>query len=224
MLEAKIVKVDPDNPEIDAIIEAADIIKQGGLVVYPTETCYGLGASALDPVAIKRIFLAKGRSFTTRIPIIVDCIETVKKFAFLNEKARKLAEKFWPGPLTIALRKKSEIPDILNPDRIAIRIPDHPVPIALVKKVGLPITATSANRSGEPSPYSIKEVLRSLGPVVDMILDAGELPMRKPSTIVDFMMVPSPQITREGSISVEAVLKTLGSKKENWHKHTLYLP
>lgn len=223
MSSVKILKIDPMHLDLEAIQNGARIIKEGGLVVYPTETCYALGANALDYTSVKKVFLAKERSPANPIHIIVDTIARAENFAFFNKQAMKLAKEFWPGPLTIAVRKKSMILSILNPDRIAIRVPDHPVSLTLMKQASVPITATSANRSGDPSPYSIDAVKKSLGPTMDLILDSGTLPSNPPSTIVDFVMKPSPQITREGAISIELILEALGINKETWWKHTLYL-
>lgn len=224
MSSVKILKIDAKHLNLEVIQKGAQVIKEGGLVVYPTETCYGLGVNALDSTSVKKVFLVKKRSLTLPIPIIVDTIDRAEKYAFFNKQSKKIAEKFWPGPLTIAVRKKSIIPNILNPDRIAMRIPDHPVSLSLVKNASVPITATSANRSGDPSPYSVEAVQKSLGPIVDLILDSGTLPLSPPSTIVDFVMKPSPQITREGAISADSVLETLGINRKSWWKHTIYLP
>ncbi len=218
----KIVKIDMTKLGV-AIRNEADIIRKGGIVVYPTETCYALGANALDCASVKKVFLIKGRSPTNPIPIIVDNIARAKDLAFFNKQAMKLAETFWPGPLTIAVRKKNIIPNILNPDRIAIRVPNHAVSMALVKSASIPITATSANRSGDPSPYSIDEVKKSLPPSIDLILDLGRLPYCPPSTIVDFVLKPSPQITRQGPISIGSILEVLRIKRNKWWQHTLYL-
>lgn len=219
----RILGIDANHLDLDAIQEAAQAIKEGGLVVYPTETAYALGVDALDKASVKKAFLAKKRAFTAPLPIIVDTIDRAEKCGLFNRQAKEIAEKFWPGPLTIAVEKKSLIPDILNPDRIAMRIPDHPVPLALIGSASTPITATSANLSGEPSPYSVGAVRKSLGHVVDVIVDCGTLPMNPPSTVIDFVMKPSPQITRDGAISAESVLESLGIDRKNWRKHTIYL-
>lgn len=224
MSSVKILKIDAKHLNLEVIQKGAQVIKDGGLVVYPTETCYGLGVNALDHTSVKKVFSVKKRLSALPIPIIVDTVHRAEKYAFFNKQAKKIAEKFWPGPLTIAVRKKSMIPNILNPDRIAMRIPDHPVPLSLTKSASVPITATSANRSGELSPYSVEAVQKSLGPIMDLILDSGTLPSSPPSTIVDFVMNPSPQITREGAISADSVLGALGIHRKNWWKHTIHLP
>jgi len=214
MLEAKVVKVDSDNPELDVIIEGANIIKEGGLVIYPTETCYGLGANALDEGAVKRVFVIKKRPLGKPIPIIVADLEMWEKCAYINEPAKKLIGKFLPGPLTIALKKRDVIPDIVNVKAIAARIPSHPVALLLVKEAGVPITATSANLSSRPPLYSAQKAFATFKKDVNLILDARRLPRRRPSTVVDFTMGASPQITRKGSISAESVLKELKMWKD----------
>jgi len=215
MVEAKLVKVDSENPELDVIIEAADIIKGGGLVIYPTETCYGLGANALDEEAVKRVFVVKKRPFGNPIPIIVADLEMWERCAYIDKPAKKLIEKFLPGPLTIALKKKDVIPDIVNVKAIAARIPSHPVALQLVKEAGVPITATSANISGRPPLYSAQKAFATFKKDVNLILDVGRLPRRKPSTVVDFTVGAFPQITREGPISAESVLKELKMGKDD---------
>ncbi len=210
MLEAKVVKVDSDNPEPEVIIEAAGIIKGGGLVIYPTETCYGLGANALDEAAVKKVFMVKKRPFGKPISIIVSDLGMWEKCAYVNEPAKRLIEKFLPGPLTIALKKRDVIPDIVSVKSIAARIPSHPVALLLVKETSVPITATSANISGRPPLYSARKAFATFKKDVNVILDAGRLPRRRPSTVVDLTMGASPQITyRGGSISAESVLKEL---------------
>ena len=223
MSSAKILKIDARHLDIGIIKKAAQAIKDGQLVVYPTETCYALGADASNPDSVSQVFSVKERLPDSPIPIIVDTMTTAEKFAFLNKQARKVAAKFWPGPLTIAVRKKEGIPDVLNPDRVAMRIPSHPVAFSLAKQASVPVTATSANRSGDPSPYSLEAVMNSIGSTADCMLDAGTLPLTPPSTIVDFVMKPSPQITREGAIPADMVLKTLGVNQSRWSKHKMYL-
>jgi len=215
MLEAKVVKVDSENPELDVIIEAASVIKRGGLVIYPTETCYGLGANALDEGAVKRVFVVKKRPLGNPVPIIVADLEMWEECAHVNEQAKRLIERFLPGPLTIALKKRDVIPDIVNVKAIAARIPSHPVALLLVKGAGVPVTATSANISGRPPLYSAQKAFATFKRDVNLILDAGRLPRRRPSTVVDFTVGAFPQITREGPISAESILKELKMGKDD---------
>lgn len=191
------------------IEDAAELIGQGGLVIYPTESAYALGCNALDEDAVKRVFEAKRRPLGTPLPIIVSDMEMWRTCAFLDERARKLIKEFLPGPLTIALRKKPIVPDALNPGAIAARISSHPVAQALVERTGVPITATSANVSSRPHHYTAKLVMKDLAGRVNLILDAGRLPRRQLSTIVDFTLGPMPRITRVGAIPRKAILRAL---------------
>jgi L-threonylcarbamoyladenylate synthase len=159
-----------------------------------------LGCNALDETAVRRVFAVKRRPLGTPLPIIVSDVAMLKTCAFIDERAEKLMKRFWPGPLTIALRKKPIIPDVLNPRAVAARISSHPVAMSLVKAAHVPITATSANTSGKPPHYTVKQVLKNLNGKVDLVLDVGRLPRRKVSTIVDFTLGATPKITRVGAI------------------------
>ena len=191
---------------------AVDALRSGGLVVYPTESSYALGANATNESAIRKVYQAKGRDFKNPIPVIVADIRMWKRYAYLNREATRLIRDFMPGPLTIALRKKSSIPDLLNPRAIAARIPLQNCARKLVKAAGFPITSTSANISGQPAANSVRMLPKSLRSYVDVFLDAGALPRRKPSTIVDMVDLNNPIITREGAIPGELVLKKLGCR------------
>ncbi len=215
MVKARVVKVNSNSPDPDVISEAVDIIKGGGLVIYPTETCYGLGTNALNKRAVKKVFAVKERPLDKPIPIIVSDLEMWEKCAYINETTKRLIEKFLPGPLTIALKKRDVIPDIVSVKSIAARIPSHPVALLLVKEAGVPITATSANISGRPPLYSVQKAFAAFKKDVNVILDAGRLPRRRPSTVVDLTMGASPRIIREGPISAESVLKELKMWKDD---------
>jgi len=208
MVKTKVAKIETKPPNKKIIKEAIKIIKNGGLVIYPTETCYGLAGKATDIKIIKKIYKIKKRPRKKPIPIIVSDLKTMKKYGRVTKKIKLLVKKFMPGPLTIIIQKKKTIPDILNPNEIAFRISSHPIATLLAKGVGLPITATSANISGEPPLYKIKKVLKTFNKKVDMILDCGDLPKIKPSTYID-MKTDTPKIIREGPISIDAVLKEL---------------
>jgi len=194
---------------LDIIEEAAKLIREGGLVVYPTESCYGLGCNALDEAAVRKVFAVKRRPLGTPLPIIVSDIKMWKMCAFMDERAQKLIAEFLPGPLTIALDKKPIISDVLNPRAIAVRMSSHPIAMSLVKVAGVPITATSANVSGKPPHYTVRQVMKDLDDKVDMVLDAGELPRRKLSTIIDFTLGPVPVVTRVGVIPERAISKII---------------
>jgi len=180
-----------------------------GVVMYPTESSYALGVNALREIAISKIFKAKQRSLGKSIPVIVSDLRMWRKYAHLNETAEILIREFMPGPLTLALRKKTSVPGLLNPFAIAARIPGHPVALALVKAAKYPITSTSANVSGAPPVYSPKTAPRVLRSATDLVLDAGTLRRRRPSTIVDFTIKGQPTVTRPGAISASAILRVL---------------
>lgn len=209
MFETEAVKVHAEKPASNVIEDAGDLIRQGGLVVYPTESAYALGCNALDEDAVKRVFEAKHRHIGTPLPIIVSDLEMWRTCAFLDRRAERLIHDFLPGPLTIALKKKPIVPDALNPRAIAARISSYPVAQALVEKAGVPITATSANTSGNSPHYTVRQVMKDLVGRVNLVLDAGRLARRQLSTIVDFTLGPTPRVTRVGAIPEEAISKVL---------------
>lgn len=214
---ATILKVDPSRPDPSVIKEAVRVLDANGVVMYPTESSYALGANALEEAAIRRVLCAKERPSSKPIPVIVSDLGMWKKYSYFNKSAETLVKKFMPGPLTIALRKKLPVPDILNPFAIAARIPSHPVARALVNETNYPITSTSANVSGKPPVYHVGQVPSRLESVVDLILDAGVLRKKKPSTIVDFTVGSEPVVTREGSVPTSAVLETLEKARRRRH-------
>lgn len=191
----------PASPEI---LQAANILRRGGLVAFPTETVYGLGANALDRKAVEKIFAAKGRPATNPVIIHVATAAAAKQLvAHWDERADRLAAAFWPGPLTLVLAKSSEVPDLVTAglQTVAIRVPAHPVANALLEATQLPIAAPSANRSTEVSPTRAEHVLKSLGGRVDLILDGGETQVGIESTVVDLSDVTA-RLLRPGVISL----------------------
>ena len=198
----RILNVSPNNPEQSAIEEAAGILRRGGLVAFPTETVYGLGANALDASAVARIFAAKGRpSFN---PLIVHVSDEAGARALVREwpaHASLLASRFWPGPVTLVLHKRAIVPDIVTAgiDSVALRVPSHPVALALLRAAGLPLAAPSANRSTALSPTRAHHVEQSLGDRVDLILDGGPTEVGIESTVID-LRGPRPVILRPGVI------------------------
>ena len=171
----------------ETIKEAAEIIKSGGLVAFPTETVYGLGANALDPTAVAKIFDAKGRPQDNPLILHVSGMEQAALYAEINDRAEALMKRFWPGPLTIVLYSLGDVPAVTRGglDTVALRMPSDPVALELIKMSGLPIAAPSANRSGRPSPTSAQVVASDLGDSVDMILDSGSAVIGLESTVVD---------------------------------------
>lgn len=180
--------------------QAAAILMAGGIIVFPTETSYGLGADATNRKAVAKIFALKGRPAGKPIPVICSSISMAQKYAEVSKAAEKLARKFMPGPLTLIVeKKKGALPGLLSASGIAFRIPGSETALAICRKLGRPVTATSANKSGEPSAYSESEVLEKFFGRVDAIFLQGDLPRKPPSTIVDLRESP-PGLVRPGPI------------------------
>jgi L-threonylcarbamoyladenylate synthase len=193
------------------IDEAIAILKKGGSVAYPTDTVYGLGASMTSIAAVERIFDVKGRPKGMALPLLVADREQIKQIAkSIPPAAWLLIYNFLPGALTIVLNKSDAVPDIITGGgkTIAIRIPDHPIPIALIKGLGKPIVGTSANLSGQPSPLTSEEVRMQIGDKVDMIIDGGQCPGGVESTVVD-MSNSKPVIRRLGAITLKQLQQSV---------------
>jgi len=194
----------------DAIASALDVLRRGGLVAFPTDTVYGVGAMAFDPAAIERIYAAKGRDATKALPILLAEMAGLAEVAqALPPEVLRLARSFWPGPLTLVVHKLAAVPMSISRDgTVGVRIPDHPIALALLRAVG-PLAATSANRSGEADPLTAEDVAAGLGDRVDLILDGGRAAGGRPSTVVDCTVNP-PTLVREGPVSLAAILAALG--------------
>ncbi|MEM2419385.1 MAG: L-threonylcarbamoyladenylate synthase [Candidatus Bathyarchaeia archaeon] len=208
-------KVNPEKPEMEIIRIAAGIIKSGGLVAFPTETVYGLGANALNQKAVKALFKAKRRPLDN--PPIVHVGDIQEVYRLVKEvpsEAEKLMDKFWPGPLTLIFKRSEIVPDITvsGLDTIAIRMPRHNVALALIRESGCPIAAPSANLAGRPSPTTAQHVLEDLNGRIDVVLDAGPTSIGVESTVLDLTVDP-PQILRPGGVPYE-VLKSVLEKVE----------
>lgn len=211
-MKTKIIRIDPDHIDEQAIGEAGEIIKRGGLVAFPTETVYGLGGDALNPEASKKIYASKGRPSDN--PLIVHIADLEHLFPIAEEvpeKAKMLASKWWPGPLTMIFRKTELVPYETSGglDTVAVRFPNHPVALALIRASGGYIAAPSANTSGRPSPTTARHVAEDLDGRIDMILDGGEVRIGLESTIVDFTE-EVPVILRPGYINQEMLKEILG--------------
>jgi len=195
-----------------AIQRAAKIIKGGGVVAFPTETVYGLGADAFNPLAVARIFEVKRRPYFDPLIVHVANPSDVKKLAKETpSNAKKLIERFWPGPLTIVLLKEEKIPDIVTAGllTLAIRMPNHPMALALIEESKCPIAAPSANPFGYLSPTTAEHVRDQLGEEVDLILDGGPCPVGVESTIVSFLE-EKPVLLRPGGVSLEEIESVIG--------------
>tara|TARA_B100001750_G_scaffold130296_1_gene103605 strand:+ start:70 stop:702 length:633 start_codon:yes stop_codon:yes gene_type:complete len=186
------------------ISAACEVLKKGGVVVTPTDTLYGLGADAFNPLAVARVFRIKGRSLNLPLPVFLDSYEALPLVTGqISDLAWKLGKMFWPGGLTLVVPKSEAVPSILTSSgsTLGVRVPDHEIPRALVQQLGRPITGTSANVSGEPDIVSSSEIQLKLGQEVDMILE-GELPNPPlPSTVVD-LTGEVPKVVRLGAVSL----------------------
>jgi L-threonylcarbamoyladenylate synthase len=183
-----VITVHPSHPEPELIARAADVLRRGGLVAFPTETVYGLGANALDAHAVRRIYAAKGRPGYNPLIAHVSSIPGARRLvARWPAIADRLAREFWPGPLTLVLPKSAEVPDEVTAGlgTVAIRMPAHPVALALISAADLPVAAPSANRFTELSPTRAEHVARALGDRVDLIVDGGPTTVGIESTVVD---------------------------------------
>lgn len=199
-----IIKILNELNRTEVINEAAAVIRQGGIVAFPTETVYGLGANALDPEAVKKIFIAKGRPQDNPLIIHVASKDLSPYVETVPTVAEKLMDAFWPGPLTLILKKKALIPDVTSAGlaTVGVRMPKHDVALALISAAGVPIAAPSANRSGRPSPTSVEHCINDLDGRVDFILGADRSEVGLESTIVDCTVTP-PCILRPGGIALE---------------------
>jgi L-threonylcarbamoyladenylate synthase len=207
-----VLKIDGENPENEKIMLAANIIRGGGLVAFPTETVYGLGADALNPEAVKGIYLAKMRPPDNPIIVHVANKGDVYRLAEnVPEKAETLMNRFWPGPLTLVLKASNIVPRVTTGglDTVAIRMPKHKVALALIEASGTPIAAPSANLAGKPSPTIAEHVIQDLYGRIDLILDAGPTSIGVESTVLDLTRDP-PQILRPGGVTYEDLRDTLG--------------
>lgn len=211
-MNTKVIKIDPNNIDMNLIAEAAETVRSGGLVAMPTETVYGLGADSFNPEAVKRIFAAKGRpADNPLISHIADISEVERLAREIPAKAEKLMEHFWGGPLTVILKRRPEVPAEVSAglDTVSIRMPSHSVAHALIKASGTPIAAPSANLSGSPSPTLAKHCIADLMGRVDMIIDGGSSLIGLESTVVD-LTAEVPTVLRPGAITAGQIAEIAG--------------
>ena len=211
-MRAEVVKMSADHMDIEAIQKAGRILREGGLVAFPTETVYGLGGNALDPKASMKIYAAKGRPSDN--PLIVHIAELNRLSEItreIPEKAMVLAEKYWPGPLTMIFPKSDAVPleTTGGLDSVAVRFPSDRIAQELIKAAGGFVAAPSANTSGRPSPTMASHVEEDLGDAIEMIIDGGQVQIGLESTIVDFTG-DVPVVPRPGYISLEMLQEVLG--------------
>lgn len=195
------------------IARAAEVLRAGGLVAFPTETVYGLGANALDAGAVARIFAAKERPAADPLIVHLGGLDQLPRVARAVSPAdRLLAETFWPGPLTLVLPKQPQVPALVTSglDTVAVRVPDHPVALALLHAAGVPVAAPSANRFGHTSPTTAQHVWHDLHGRIDIILDGGPTPLGVESTVLDVSVSPA-RILRPGGVTMEMLQAVIGS-------------
>lgn len=211
-LHTKYWKVLVENPDEKVLEQSAELIKAGEIIGFPTETVYGLGADGLNEEAVKKIYKAKGRPSDNPLILHVSSIDMLKKLVnYIPEKAQKVIEIFWPGPLTIILPKSNLVPNIITAglDTVAIRMPNHPIALALIEKSQLPIAAPSANLSGKPSPTTGEHVWHDLQGKIAGIIDSGPTGIGVESTVLD-LTGETPTILRPGGITREDLMAVLG--------------
>ena len=211
-MNTKIIQINRENFTDAELAEAAEILRNGGLVAIPTETVYGLGANALDESACKKIYEAKGRPSDNPLIAHISCMDELSALVSeIPEAGRKLAEKYWPGPLTMVFPKKEIVPygTTGGLETVAIRMPSDPVANRLIKLAGVPVAAPSANTSGRPSPTKAEHVVEDMNGKIEMIIDSGEVGIGVESTIVD-VSGKVPMLLRPGAITMEMLRETLG--------------
>lgn len=211
-MNTEVIAIDSARPERQLLLRAAALLRGGGLVAFPTETVYGLGANALDAAAVARIFLAKGRPAANPIIVHVANAAQAKSLAATWPlSAKQLAQEFWPGPLTLVLPKRREVPDVVTGggDTVAVRAVAHPVARGLIEAAGLPIAAPSANLSTRISPTRAEHVLRGLDGRIEMLLDGGPTSGGLESTVLDLTVTP-PGVLRPGLISPQEIEAVIG--------------
>ncbi len=211
-MNTQVILLDPHQPDPAQIQAAARVLRAGGLVAFPTETVYGLGANALDDAAVRRIYEAKGRPASN--PVIVHVADALAVRPLVREfcdVAQVLADHFWPGPLTLVLPRSERVPDVVTAGgpTVAVRIPKHPLALALLREVGLPIAAPSANRSTCLSPTRAEHVRSGLGGHIDMILDGGPCSGGLESTVLDVTTDP-PRLLRPGLVTLTQLQAIVG--------------
>lgn len=213
-MQTKLIRIDSEEIDIGKMSEAAELIRQGELVAFPTETVYGLGADALRPEASAKIYEAKGRPSDNPLIVHVCRFEELERIARdVPEEAKKLAEAFWPGPLTMVVWKNESVPYTTTGgmDTVAVRMPNHPVALSLILESGCLIAAPSANTSGKPSPTEARHVAEDMDGRIPMILDGGAVGIGIESTIID-LTEDVPMILRPGYITKEMLEEVLGKE------------
>lgn len=207
---SRIVSCEEDDRAIDAALR---VLNGSGLIVFPTDTVYGVGASVDHPEAVARLYVAKGRPLEKAIPVLVSSVDAVQRLSSgTDDCSTRLMQRFWPGPLTIVLPAATWLPCeiVRETGAVGVRMPDHPVALELIERSGGALATTSANRSGEPETRTAADANRSIGDMVDLVLDGGESPGGVPSTVVRVEPEGHWTILRQGAISEEEIARAVG--------------
>lgn len=196
-MKTNIIKINGSK----AITEAVDVLKKGGMIIYPTETVYGIGVDATNDIAVRKVIQIKKRGKSKHMLIAFPDLRMTRKYTVLTKKAEKLAKAFMPGPISLIVETK------VKKRKVGFRIPDNKFVLSIIRKLGKPITSTSANISGKENLYKIKDIIKTFDGKVGLIIDAGNIPKRKASTVYDVL---EGKIVREGPVSqkqIDAALK-----------------
>jgi L-threonylcarbamoyladenylate synthase len=208
----KLFHINPENPDMALIEEAAHILREGGTVAFPTETVYGLGANGLDAAATAKIFWAKGRPSDNPLILHIATMDQLRPLVSgIPEQADRLIRLFWPGPLTLVLPRSGQVSDAVTGglETVAVRMPDHIIAQLLIAKAGVPVAAPSANVSGRPSPTTAQAVWEDLHGKIDAIIDGGSSGIGLESTVLD-LTSPMPTLLRPGGVTLEELRQVLG--------------
>ena len=202
-MTARVIRIDATRPDSGTLDAAAAVLRQGGLVAFPTETFYGLGAAALNRAGVERAFALKGRPRSSPLLVLVDSVAMVERIAIVSDTARSLMARHWPGALTLVLPARAVMPIEVTASTgtVGVRLSPHAVARGLVSALREPVTAPSANLTGELPPTRPAEVLRYFGEAIDLVLDAGETPGGIPSTVLDVSVEP-PRLIRSGAVKL----------------------
>ena len=199
---------------MNPVDEVVEVLRNGGVAAIPTDTVYGLAAHGLDAAAVDRVFEVKGRPRGMAVPLLLaDAGDLSRCCVDVPDSALSLAAALWPGALTLVIRRSDAVPDAVSAgrDTVAVRVPDHPVPREIARRLGSPITGTSANRSGLPPATTAAEVREQVGDSVDYVLDGGSVCSGVPSTVLD-LTGPEPVMVRPGAVCAEAIAEVLGTE------------
>jgi L-threonylcarbamoyladenylate synthase len=201
-VKTRVIQVDPTRPQPDVVQQACEVLRRGGLVAFPTDTLYALGANALDPTAIERVHTVKGRHHGKPLSVLVPSVEAGAELANgLPEAVRGLMQAFWPGALTVVVKVSSKLPSVLTAatGTVGLRMPAGSVAQSLLAAFTGPIIGTSANKTGGADPAEARTVQKAIGGQIDLILDGGRVTLGVPSTVIDCTTEPA-RILREGAI------------------------